>query len=224
MLRNATAIAAVIVLGFTAQTALSVDLGLAATLVSKLGVTQKQAEGGAGSILDYAKNNLSKDDFSKVASAIPETNTLLAAAPKTETSALGSLGSSLGGSSLASAAGIAALAPSFKKLGLSSDMVGKFVPVIVDYAQAKGGQAVSGILGKVLSPGTAAQASAAPAQTTPIPAAAAKAQPPVPAQASASAPVVVTKTPAATPKAAKSTAKPKNTPKAAAATKTPAKK
>jgi hypothetical protein len=41
---------------------------------------------------------------------------------------------------------MAGLASSFSSLGLSSDMVGKFVPVILEYAKSKGGDGVSSIL------------------------------------------------------------------------------
>lgn len=147
----------------------AVDLGLVSTLVSKLGVTQKQAEGGAGSILDYAKNNLSKDDFAKVASALPETESLLKAVPRSEGSSIDSLGGALGGGggTLGTVAGLASLGGTFQKLGLSSDMVGKFVPIILDYAQSKGGAAVSGTLGKVLTPGTPSAAASQPPTVPP---------------------------------------------------------
>ena len=48
------------------------------------------------------------------------------------------------------AAGLAGLAPVFGKLGMKSDMVAKFAPVVVDYAQKKGGDTVGKLLGGVL--------------------------------------------------------------------------
>ena len=44
------------------------------------------------------------------------------------------------------------LGSSFEKLGLSSDIVAKFVPVVVDYVDTKGGSEVGGIIKKVLVP------------------------------------------------------------------------
>ena len=44
---------------------------LMGTLMSSLGVTQDQAEGGVGSILTLAKEKLVKGDFDKVAAVIP---------------------------------------------------------------------------------------------------------------------------------------------------------
>ncbi len=128
------------------------DGGLVKMLTTQLGVTDAQASGGAGTILGYAKDKLGDKDFKAVSDALPETKSLLAAAPKTEkTSALGSLGSSLGGAA-GSALGLASLGGSFKKLGLSSDMIGKFVPIVMSYAQSKGGDTVGKLLGSVLEP------------------------------------------------------------------------
>ena len=42
--------------------------------------------------------------------------------------------------------GMAGLTGAFGKLGLSGDMVGKFVPIILDYVKGKGGEQVMGLL------------------------------------------------------------------------------
>ncbi len=111
-------------------------------LVSQLGVTQKQATGGAGSILSYAKESLSVEDFSKVASSVPGIDSLLGAVPSAG-GALGSAASALGGGSLG---GMAAVASQFSSLGLSADMVQKFTPVILNYVKGTGGSDVMGLL------------------------------------------------------------------------------
>jgi len=126
--------------------------GLTSLLTSRLGVSNSQAEGGAGSILAYAKQKLSADDFSKVTDAMPETDSLIKAAPKTKGD--GSLAGKLGGvssllsgsektSSLASMAG---LSDSFSSLGLNADMIGQFTPIILEYAKSKGGDVVMSLL------------------------------------------------------------------------------
>lgn len=120
---------------------------LAADLVSmltqNLGVTQQQAQGGAGAIFDYAKNKLSPNDFSKVAAAVPGIDSLLSSAP-----AAGGAASSFaklpGGAG--SLAGLSSLAEPFSKLGMNPDMVGKFVPEILSYVQSSGGDSVMKIL------------------------------------------------------------------------------
>ncbi len=121
------------------------DNELVKSISEKLSVKPEQAAGGVGSIFNYAKGKLSPEDFGKVSSAIPEMDSLLSAAPamdSTTATAMAKLGSS--------AAGIASLGSSFEKLGLSPDMVGKFVPEILNYTQLKGGDATKNILANVL--------------------------------------------------------------------------
>ena len=63
--------------------------------------------------------------------------------------ALGGLASSLGGGA-GKLGDLASLAGGFSKLGLDSDMVGKFIPVILSFVQAKGGDTIKNLLGGVL--------------------------------------------------------------------------
>lgn len=115
---------------------------LTSLLVSQLGINNKQAAGGAGSILNYAKGALSADDFSKVASSIPGIDALLSAVPSAG-GGLGGVASALGGGSLG---GMAAVASQFSSLGLNVDMVQQFMPVILDYVKGTGGSDVMGLL------------------------------------------------------------------------------
>jgi len=126
-------------------------LGLVELLVKNIGVTTPQAEGGAGSIFNAAKQNMDVEDFSKVTTAMPEVEPLMAAAPKIEKSS-GTLGgfSSMLSKNTGSLGTMASLYASFSKLGLSKDMVGIFIPLIVDYAKSKGGVVVSNLLTKAL--------------------------------------------------------------------------
>jgi hypothetical protein len=154
MKKISTLIAIVATIGIAAfARPASADDSLVQMLVSKLSVTDKQASGGAGALLGYAKQKLSKDDFGKVSAALPETDTLLKAAPKTDTASLASAAGAMGGVA-SDATGLAAVGNSFKKLGLSSDMVGKFLPVVTGYLQGKGkaGEAAAGLLSGVLTP------------------------------------------------------------------------
>ena len=121
------------------------DMGLVDLLTSQLGVTNSQAEGGAGSIFQLAKQNLSVEDFSSIAKAVPGIDKMLGAAPKMEgsSSSLGSISSMMGSNKLG---GMAGLASSFEKLGLSGDMVDKFMPIILDYVKNKGGEHAMSLL------------------------------------------------------------------------------
>lgn len=125
-------------------------------LTSQLGVTAKQATGGAGSVFSLAKSKLSAEDFGKVASVVPDMDTLLSATPQRDatssmTSPATSAASSLLGKGAAGSLGdLASLVGPFSQLGLSSNMIGKFVPVILDFVGGKGGPAVQSLLAGAL--------------------------------------------------------------------------
>jgi hypothetical protein len=118
---------------------------LVGMLTSQLGVSQQQASGGAGSLLSFAKDQMSAGDFDVVSSELPDVDSLIGAAPDTGSSALGALGALSSGSSLlgGSSGGLgdmAGVASTFSDLGLSPDMVTQFVPVILEYAQTSGSE------------------------------------------------------------------------------------
>lgn len=120
------------------------------SLTSKLGVTPEQAQGGAGSLFETAKKNLDAESFQQIADVVPGMDGMLGAAPKTEAGGLtGSLGG-LGGDSAGGTMDLASLTSSFEQLGLSSDMVGKFAPVVVDYVKSQGGETVASLLSGAL--------------------------------------------------------------------------
>jgi hypothetical protein len=132
-------------------TAGAAEGGLVDSLVSSLGVTKEQAAGGAGALLDLARKQLSAEDFSKVKEAIPDAGALVDTVPKggDMSKALGNASSMLGGAG-GSLEGLAGLAGTFSQLGLNADMVGKFVPVLLDFAQGAGGDSVMNLLQGVL--------------------------------------------------------------------------
>jgi hypothetical protein len=118
----------------TAQTGDLVGL-----LTSQLGVSESQAAGGAGSLFNFAKGQMSAGDFDAVSGALPEVNDLMGAAPESGGGVLGSASSLLDGSS-GGLENMAGVADAFSGLGMSPDMVNEFVPVILDYAQSTGGE------------------------------------------------------------------------------------
>ena len=119
-------------------------------LTKNLGVNASQAEGGAGLLFNLAKSKVSGDDFSKVSSAVPGIDGMMNAVKGSGgggiLGGLGNVASGLGGK----LGGLASLAGGFSKLGMDAGMIGKFVPVILSFVQSKGGDAVKGILEKVL--------------------------------------------------------------------------
>ncbi len=117
---------------------------LVGQLTKGLSITPTQASGGAGALFALAKSRLSTADFTKVAAAVPGMNGLLKAAP--EASGVSSLQSYLP----AGISGLAPVAGSFQKLGLTPQMAAKFVPVLVNYVETKGGSTISALLANVL--------------------------------------------------------------------------
>jgi len=118
-------------------------MSLINSLTSGLGVSEQQATGGAGAIFDYAKNNMSAADFTKVADGLPGIDSLIGAAPQAESGSLVSGLSSLGGSS---AGGMGELTGQFGTLGLSPESINEFIPMILEYAQSEGGTQVVNLL------------------------------------------------------------------------------
>jgi hypothetical protein len=126
---------------------------LVGELTKSLSITPAQASGGAGALFGLAKSKLSAADFSKVAASVPGIEGLIKSAPAApKKSGLSGLESAVAGEvgSAAGLGGLASVAGSFKKLGLSPEMVTKFVPILTQFVQGKGGASVASLLGSVL--------------------------------------------------------------------------
>ena len=136
--------------GFQSRFACAGTMDLISTLVDALGITEKQAEGGAGALFKNAKENLSKEDFNKVSTAVPKVDDYMAQAPSTD-SGSGSGGllssglSSLGGSA-GKIGGMAGLADAFSKLGMNTETMTQFIPVVVKFMDSEAGSSVAGLL------------------------------------------------------------------------------
>jgi Protein of unknown function VcgC/VcgE (DUF2780) len=110
---------------------------LISALTGQLNVTADQAQGGVGSILTLAKEKLSSMDFSALTKVIPGADTYMKVAKD-----LGAVTGPIGDK--------AGLTSSFSKLGMGSDMVGKFSGVLSDFVGKAGGEPVKNILAAVL--------------------------------------------------------------------------
>jgi len=134
----------------------SSSTGLTGLLMQQLGVTQPQAEGGAGALFQLAKSKMSTSDFTALGNSVPDMQGLLAAAPVANavgsgsmTGNLASMAGDLGGAD----GNLVGLASSFQQLGLPPDMVQKFIPIVMQYVQGNGGGAVAGALQSALMGG-----------------------------------------------------------------------
>ena len=63
-------------LGLGPLTSSAQDSSLVSLLVQQLGITQTQAQGGAGALFNMAKEKLSPQEFGQVADTVPEMDTL----------------------------------------------------------------------------------------------------------------------------------------------------
>jgi len=132
---------------------------LTGSLMQQLGVTQSQAEGGAGAIFQLAKSKMPGTAFSELSHSVPNMQGLLAAAPVIKAVNGGNLGGIAGGlqrligNSGGAAGNLIGLVSSFQQLGLSPDMMQKFVPLVVQYVQGNGGGSVTDALQSALMGG-----------------------------------------------------------------------
>jgi hypothetical protein len=127
-------------------------------LIGNLGINEGQAKGGAGLLFNLAKEKLDAGEFQQIANAVPGMTDLLKAAPESGggmMGALGSMASAFGGGlggKMEGLGNLANLAGGFSQLGLGTDMIGKFIPVVVSFVQSQGGDSLKGLLEKVLKP------------------------------------------------------------------------
>ncbi len=131
----------------TTDTIMKAATGLLPMLTDQLGVSNEQAEGGMGALLQTAQNTLSASDFSSLSEGIPGVEGLLAAAPSLsggeQSGGLGGLLSQAGGLS-ESLGSLGQLTQQFEALGLSPDMIIQFAKMAIDYLSGSSSEATEG--------------------------------------------------------------------------------
>lgn len=144
-------VAGAILLGILQIPAHAEEGGLLSLLTSRLDVTEEQAAGGAGAIFQVAKNNLDDKQFSGISDVVPEMGKMLSAVPEVESDSgfLGSVASMFGGSEKLE--GMSFLKSAFGKLGLKEEMVGMFLPIVLNYVKEKGGEKMMALLQSAVS-------------------------------------------------------------------------
>ncbi len=118
--------------------------GLLGNVMSSLGVNSKQAAGGTGALLNYAKGQLGGESFSTVSSAVPALAGLMGG---NATKALG--GGMMAGMATNVATSVMSMdgvQKTFSSLGMDPGMVQQFIPLIVSYASSQGGDTVGNLL------------------------------------------------------------------------------
>ena len=118
-----------------------------------LDLDEGQARGGAGLIFKFAQEKLSSGEFGQLSEIVPEIQDLINDAPESGglLGALGGLASVFGGKA-EGMGNLANIVAGFSKLGLDSEMFSKFIPVILDFLQDKGGERIKNILDSVIKP------------------------------------------------------------------------
>lgn len=110
-------------------------------VTKELKVAPDQAAGGAGAIFGLAKARLNSADFSRVAASVRGMDGLLRAAPPAKEEFLLNSHEPMA----AWAVPLASLTGSFKSLGLSPVLAGKFVPILRNYIEFKGGSRIAAL-------------------------------------------------------------------------------
>ncbi len=124
-------------------------------LTQQLGINQQQASGGLGLLMREARSKLG-GDFGQVAQHVPGVENMINSAPAAQSGgastggALGALGGLLGGGGGSGGAGalgsVGKLAGGFQQLGLSPSMIGRFLPIVLNFFQSRGGNQTRGLL------------------------------------------------------------------------------
>ena len=123
---------------------------LSTMLTQSLGITNEQAQGGAGLLFKLAKEKLGGAEFGQIAGAVPGIEGLIKSAPASGGGMggmLSGLASAVSGADLGS---VAKLASGFSSLGLNAEMVSKFIPIVLSFVQSKGGDKAKDLLSGVL--------------------------------------------------------------------------
>ncbi len=125
------------------------QVGLTDILVQQLGVSQQQALGGTGAIFQVAQASMSSQAFSVLSQSLPGMSAMLEAAPVVQTP-LSGLSGMMGdaGGTLNNAT---SLATSFQQLNLSPDMIGQFIPIVMNYVRNTSGQVTADLLSSALT-------------------------------------------------------------------------
>ena len=129
------------------QSVPSTQASLSGLLMERLGVSQAQADGGAGALFQVAKQRMTESAFGQLKQAVPGMDSLLAAAPKASTTVdnlSGGLASVVGKDSAVGTA--ATLLSAFQQLDLSKGMISQFTPLVVQYVKQQGGAELANLL------------------------------------------------------------------------------
>lgn len=133
---------------------MATGISLIPLLTQSLGVTNGQAEGGMGALLQAIQLFMPQNDFSSIAQAIPNANSLISAAPAVDSGSNGGLMDTAmqmaGEKSTTVKAGLD-LVSQFKSLGMGADMIPQFSNVAESYVTQNSSPETGNLLSTALS-------------------------------------------------------------------------
>lgn len=134
---------------------LTTGISLIPLLTQSLGVTDGQAEGGMGALLQAVQLLMPQSDFSSISQAIPNVSSLLGAAPAVDSasSSGGMMDAAMqmaGEQSTTVKAGLD-LVSQFKSLGMGADMIPQFSSVAESYVTQNSSPETGSLLSTALS-------------------------------------------------------------------------
>jgi hypothetical protein len=108
-------------------------------LASKSGVSNDLAKKGIGAVLSFIEERIPPDRFSNVLHAVPNANSMMAAAEAGQESSAGFFSSvgDLAGKVFGSAGGPASLASKLTQLGFSPEQLQRFIPALIDFLESR---------------------------------------------------------------------------------------
>ncbi len=116
-------------------------------LMKGANVTQTQAQGGMGILLQLAQSKLQAGQFAQLAQAMPNPQSLLSAID--DPSMLNSLAQLASGSG-GSVSKLLTVVSLFKQLGMTPAQIQQFVPLLLDYVNTTQGAAVTKLLSSAI--------------------------------------------------------------------------
>ncbi len=120
-------------------------------LMQRTGVNAAQAQGGAGALLQIAKSKMQAEAFAQLEQSVPGMQGMLGAMPAlSQAGGLAGRLSSIAGASGGTAGNLLTAISAFQQQGMSPEMIGQFVPVMIDYVKARGNDAVVNALSSAL--------------------------------------------------------------------------
>jgi len=122
--------------------------GLLESISSKLGVSSEQAKGGIAALVNYAKQNVSEEQFASLTAQIPGLDTVMQYLPAIEAASKNSVGGLMDKASEYSEGlgNLNALNKQFESLGLKTSMIKDYASQAKSYLDTPEGQQAKKLL------------------------------------------------------------------------------